>query len=58
MPLDADLRGLIADVAGEQAIAASARAAGMVSLVETGRARVIAGDTTLDEIGRVLEGQV
>ncbi|UYW26385.1 ATPase, T2SS/T4P/T4SS family [Methylorubrum extorquens] len=58
MPLDADLRGLIADGAGEQAIAARARAAGMVSLVETGRARVIAGDTTLDEIGRVLEGQI
>ncbi|KQQ25367.1 general secretion pathway protein GspE [Methylobacterium sp. Leaf123] len=58
MPLDAALRGLIADGAGEQAIAAKARAAGMVSLVETGRARVLAGDTTLDEIGRVLEGQI
>ena len=28
------------------------------SLAETGRARVLSGDTTLDEVGRVLEGQV
>ncbi len=58
MPLDGDLRGLIASGAGESAIAAKARAAGMASLVESGRARVIAGDTTLDEIARVLEGQI
>jgi general secretion pathway protein E len=58
MPLDPTLRALIAEGAGEGAIAKSARAAGMDSLVESGRARVIAGDTTLDEVGRVLEGQL
>ncbi|GJD81198.1 GspE/PulE family protein [Methylobacterium gregans] len=58
MPLDGTLRGLIADRAGEASIAAAAREAGMASLAETGRARVLAGDTTLDEIGRVLEGQI
>ncbi|KQT59706.1 general secretion pathway protein GspE [Methylobacterium sp. Leaf456] len=58
MPLDPTLRSLIADGAGEAAITKSAREAGMASLVECGRARVIAGDTTLDEVGRVLEGQL
>ncbi|GJD43661.1 Type II secretion system protein E [Methylobacterium cerastii] len=58
MPLDGRLRGLITASAGEQAIAAAAHEAGMASLAETGRARVIAGETTLDEIGRVLEGSV
>ena len=58
MPLDAGLRGLIADRRGETAIAEAARAAGMATLAETGRARVLSGDTTLDEVGRVLEGQV
>ncbi|WP_407529125.1 GspE/PulE family protein [Methylobacterium oryzisoli] len=58
MPLDAGLRGLIADRAGEAAIAAAAAGAGMASLAETGRARVLSGDTTLDEVGRVLEGQI
>lgn len=58
MPLDGTLRGLIADRAGEAAIAGAAREAGMASLAETGRARVLSGDTTLDEVGRVLEGQI
>jgi general secretion pathway protein E len=58
MPLDGALRTLIADGAGEAAIAAAARAAGMASLAETARDRVLAGDTTLDEVGRVLEGLV
>ena len=58
MPLDPALRSLIAEGAGEGAIAKNAREAGMASLVECGRARVIAGDTTLDEVGRVLEGQL
>ena len=58
MPLDGTLRGLIADRAGEAAIAAAAREAGMASLAETARARVLVGDTTLDEVGRVLEGQI
>jgi general secretion pathway protein E len=30
----------------------------MATLAETARARVLAGDTTLDEIGRVFEGHV
>lgn len=56
MRLDGVLRGLIADRAGERAIAAHARAEGMVPLAESGRALAAAGLTSLDEVGRVLEG--
>ena len=56
MLLDGTLRGLIADRAGERAIAAHARADGMTTLAESGRALAAAGLTSLDEIGRVLEG--
>ncbi|MEA1832130.1 GspE/PulE family protein [Methylobacterium durans] len=56
MPLDAELRGLISAGADAQALTARARAAGMATLEETARARVISGDTTLDEVGRVFEG--
>ncbi len=56
MLLDGEVRGMIADRAGEQAIADRARAGGMTSLSESGRALAIAGRTSLDEVGRVLEG--
>ncbi|HEV7440174.1 MAG TPA: GspE/PulE family protein, partial [Methylobacterium sp.] len=58
MVLDAGLRSLIAEGADEGRLTQAARAGGMASLAETARARVIAGDTTLDEIGRVFEGLV
>lgn len=56
MLLDGPMRGLIADRSGERAIAERAWAAGMVALAESGRALAAAGQTSLDEIGRVLEG--
>ncbi len=56
MLLDGPMRGLIADRAGERAIAERAWAGGMVALAESGRALAAAGQTSLDEIGRVLEG--
>lgn len=56
MLLDGALRGMIADRAGERAIADRARAEGMVLLSESGRALVLSGRTSLDEVGRVLEG--
>jgi general secretion pathway protein E len=56
MTLDEGLRGLIAGRADEQTLTAWARAAGMSGLGQSARARVLAGDTTLDEVGRVLEG--
>ena len=37
-------------------LTAQARAAGMTGLGASARARVLSGDTTLDEVGRVLEG--
>ncbi|SFH07581.1 GspE/PulE family protein [Methylobacterium gossipiicola] len=58
MPLDTELRALICDGADEQTLTARARAAGMATLAETARAKVLAGETTLDEIGRVFEGLV
>jgi general secretion pathway protein E len=58
MVLDAGLRALIAEGADEGRLTRAAREGGMASLAETARARVIAGDTTLDEIGRVFEGLV
>ena len=58
MPLDAELRALICAGADEQTLTAQARAAGMATLAETARAKVLAGETTLDEIGRVFEGLV
>ncbi|MBY0296800.1 MAG: GspE/PulE family protein [Methylobacterium sp.] len=56
MTLDGPLRGLIAGRADEQTLTAQARAAGMTGLGASARARVLSGDTTLDEVGRVLEG--
>ncbi|SEO84753.1 general secretion pathway protein E [Methylobacterium sp. ap11] len=56
MTLDGELRGLIAHRADEQTLTARARAAGMTTLADSARARVLDGDTTLDEVGRVLEG--
>jgi general secretion pathway protein E len=56
MPLDGELRALICAGADEQTLTARARAAGMATLAETARAKVLAGETTLDEIGRVFEG--
>ncbi|WP_132251236.1 GspE/PulE family protein [Methylobacterium segetis] len=56
MRVDASLRALISEGMDEQSLGRQARAAGMVSLAETARARVVDGDTTLDEIGRVFEG--
>lgn len=56
MLLDGPLRGMIADRAGERAIAAHAQAGGMVPLAENGRHLAATGRTSLDEIGRVLEG--
>lgn len=56
MTLDGELRGLIAARADEQALAARAGSAGMTTLADSARARVLDGDTTLDEVGRVLEG--
>jgi general secretion pathway protein E len=56
MTLDGPLRGLIAGRADEQTLTAQARAAGMTGLGDSARARVLSGDTTLDEVGRVLEG--
>jgi general secretion pathway protein E len=56
MLLDGDLRGMIAERAGERALAAHARAGGMTSLAQSGRALAMAGRTSLDEVGRVLEG--
>ncbi|PIK70733.1 general secretion pathway protein GspE, partial [Methylobacterium frigidaeris] len=56
MTLDGDLRGLIANRADEQTLTARARHAGMTGLADSARARVLDGDTTLDEVGRVLEG--
>ncbi len=56
MTLDGELRGLIADRADEQTLTARARAAGMTTLADSARARVLDGETTLDEVGRVLEG--
>ncbi len=47
---------MIADRAGERAIAAHARAGGMVPLAESGRRLAATGRTSLDEVGRVLEG--
>ena len=58
MPLDAELRALICAGADEQTLTARARASGMATLAETARAKVLAGETTLDEIGRVFEGQL
>ncbi|MCJ2048000.1 GspE/PulE family protein [Methylobacterium sp. J-078] len=58
MPLDADLRALICAGADEQTLTAQARASGMATLAETARAKVLAGETTLEEIGRVFEGLV
>ena len=56
MTLDGELRGLIAHRADEQTLAARARTAGMTGLADSARARVLDGETTLDEVGRVLEG--
>ncbi|GEP03103.1 GspE/PulE family protein [Methylobacterium oxalidis] len=56
MPLDATLRGLISEGADERTLEGRAREAGMASLADTARARVLSGDTTLDEVGRVFEG--
>ncbi|AWB20464.1 type II/IV secretion system protein [Methylobacterium currus] len=56
MTLDGELRGLIANRADEQTLTARARAAGMTTLADSARARVLDGGTTLDEVGRVLEG--
>ncbi len=56
MLLDGELRGMIAERAGERAIAARARAGGMVPLAESGRLLAAGGRTSLDEVGRVLEG--
>ncbi len=56
MLLDGELRGMIAECAGERAIAARARAGGMVPLAESGRLLAAGGRTSLDEVGRVLEG--
>ncbi|KQP34635.1 general secretion pathway protein GspE [Methylobacterium sp. Leaf102] len=58
MTLDTPLRTLIAEGADEQRLVAQARASGMATLAETARARVMSGETTLDEIGRVFEGLV
>ncbi|KQP29667.1 general secretion pathway protein GspE [Methylobacterium sp. Leaf104] len=58
MTLDAELRALICAGADEGALTARARASGMATLAETARAKVLAGETTLDEIGRVFEGLV
>jgi general secretion pathway protein E len=55
MLLDGPLRGMIAERAGEQAIAERARQSGMVTLAESGRALAATGQTSLDEVGRVLE---
>lgn len=56
MTLDGELRGLIATRADEQTLTDRARKAGMTTLADSARARVLDGDTTLDEVGRVLEG--
>ncbi|MBE7244191.1 MAG: type II/IV secretion system protein, partial [Actinomycetospora chiangmaiensis] len=56
MLLDGTLRGMIADRAGERAIAERARTGGMVPLSQSGRALAGTGQTSLDEVGRVLEG--
>ncbi|MBX9698655.1 MAG: GspE/PulE family protein, partial [Thermoleophilia bacterium] len=58
MPLNAELRALICAGTDEQTLTVRARASGMATLAETARAKVLAGETTLDEIGRVFEGLV
>ncbi len=56
MVVDDDLRRLIHDADGERALRESAQTNGMRSLREDGMAKVLAGDTSLEEVLRVTHG--
>lgn len=52
--LDERIRALVAEGAPEKELHAAEKKAGMKTLVEAGKAKVLAGETTLEEVMRVL----
>jgi general secretion pathway protein E len=52
LPIDPDIRGLILRNASDAEIDGAARAAGMVSMLESGAAKVWRGETTIEEVLR------